>query len=125
MEHSEIETLVNPALELKGWARLNINEVNPTCRVLGAFLETGELVQSFTLQMYPTLGPLLRHDNTIRDSGETSRQLTSIMQEFLEKSEARDFLAIANSPITGRLCERFGMKKLNVPVYVNHPGEAE
>lgn len=124
LAHSEIESLVNPVLELKGWAKLNINEASPTCRVLGAFLETGELIESFTFQLFPVLGPMVRHDNTIRDSGETSRQLAAIMYNFLSESGARDFLAIANSPVTARLCERFGMKKTECQVYLNHPGEA-
>ncbi len=122
LELPEIETLVNPVLKSRGYAELNLNEASPTCRVLGAFLEDGSLVESFAFQLYPVLGPLLRHDSSIRDSGETSRQLASVMHEFLTSVEARDFLVIANSPISERLCERFGMKAVAVPVYMNHPG---
>ena len=125
LELSEVETLVNPVLKSRGYAELNLNEVSPTCRVLGAFLEDGYLVESFAFQLYPVLGPLLRHDNSIRDSGETSRQLASVMHEFLTSVDARDFLVIANSPISERLCERFGMKVVETPVYMNHPGQPE
>ncbi len=125
LETSEIEDYVNPVLKQRGYAELNLNEVNPTCRVLGAFLEDSSLVESFTFQMLPFLGPLLRHDNSIRDSGETSRQLATVMYDFLVGVDARDFLVIANSPISERLAERFGMKTVEVPVYMNHPGQPE
>lgn len=122
LENSEIDELVNPALEARGWAVLNVNEVRPTCRVLGAFLEDGTLIEIFACQLYPVLGPMLRMDSSIRDSGETSRQLATIMEDFLKESDARDFMAIANSPMTVRLCERFGMKPVSVPVYVKKGG---
>lgn len=120
----EIAALVNPDLERKNWAALNVNDERPTCRVLGAFLEDGTLVESFTMQLVPMLGPMLRHDNTIRDSGETSRRLAAVMEDFLRNEvQARDFMAIADSPLTKRLCERFGMKLVRVPVFMNFPGE--
>lgn len=118
MENSEIEALVNPTLKQHGWAELNINESQPTCRVLGAFTEDGELKRSFTLQMIPALGPLVTHDESFRDSGDISRCLVVNMEDFLKESGARDFLVIANSPLTERLAERFGMEEIRVPVYV-------
>ena len=116
LTNEEIERLVNPTLRLQGWAELNINETQPTCRVLGSFVD-GELLESFTLQMYPVLGPLVRHNNEVRDSGETSRKLAMAMKQFLDDSAARGYLAIANSLVTERLCERFGMERIAVPVY--------
>jgi len=122
MESDEIETLVNPALKLKGWAELNICEDRPTCRVLGAFGQDGELVEFFAFQMYALLGPMCRVDNSIRDSGETSRQLATVMYDFLQQSNARDFLVVANSPISERLCERFDMQRVDAPVFMNKIG---
>lgn len=110
--------MVNPVLKEHGWAILNVNDAQPTCRVLGAFLEDGTLVETFTMQLYPTLGPMVRHVPDIRDSGETSRRLASIMEDWLIDMECRDFLVVANSPVTERLCARFGMKKMDVPIYV-------
>jgi hypothetical protein len=125
LTQDQIESLVNPVLKSRGYAELNINPAMPTCRVLGAFLETGELVETFTMSMMPFLGPLLKHDADIRDSGETSRQLATIMFDFLTGIKARDFLVIANSPISRRLCERFEMKLVDCPVFMTKPGGIE
>lgn len=116
LSNEEIERLVNPTLRMQGWAELNIDDCRPTCKVLGAFI-AGECIESFTLQLYPILGPLIRHDNTVRDSGETSRGLAIVMKRFLDDLPARGYLAIANSPVTERLCKRYGMEKIEVPVY--------
>ena len=130
LEQDEILNLVNPALKAKGYAELGFNgscecgRALPTARVLGAFLDSGELIETFTLQMLPFLGPLLKHDTDIRDSGETSRQMATIMFDFLTGAKARDFIVIANSPISRRLCERFQMKKVECPVFMTKPGGA-
>lgn len=116
LTQGQIEELVNPVLALRGMALLNINEEAPTCRVLGAFWD-GELVEVFAFQMYPILGPLLKILPEFRDNGETSRELARRMQTFLEAVKARGFMAIADSPITERLCERFSMNRLSAPVY--------
>lgn len=127
----QIEILVNPVLKSKGYAELGFNgscdcgRPLPTARVLGAFLDSGELVESFTLQMLPFLGPLLKHDSEIRDSGETSRSLASIMYDFLEGARARDFIVIANHPMSRRLCERFQMKEVQCPVFMTKPGGSQ
>lgn len=121
----EIESYVNPVLKLRNWAELNVCEDQPTCRVLGAFGQDGELVEFFAFQFFPMLGPLCRVDNSIRDSGETSRRLAAVMYDWLVSSGARDWLVVADSPVTERLCERYGMKTLEVPVYVNKPGDGQ
>jgi hypothetical protein len=128
LDADEIEKQVNPVLRLRNWAELNINEAQPTCRVLGAFLDDGTLLKSLTFQMLPFLGPLVSHDNEFRDSGETSRGLAAVMYEWLTEQipgGARDFMAIANSPVTERLCQRFGMKECEAKVFLNHPGGME
>lgn len=113
LNSGEIVEKVNPALLQHGWPALNLE----TCRVMGAFNDDGKLVEFFVLQLFPMLGPLLRTDNVTRDAGETTRALVSEMQAYLEKEEARGFLAIADSPMTERLCRRFGMSKLESPVF--------
>lgn len=113
----QIEDLVNPDLERRGMAVLNINPAQPTCRVLGAW-EAGRLIQSFTVQLYPVLGPMLKHDSLHRDNGEVSRELASRMHTFLDEAEARGYMVVADNPVTQRLCERYGMSKIVSPVYV-------
>lgn len=111
----EIVEHVNPVLAARGWAELNLD----TCRVLGAFDEEGEghLVEFFVVQLFPLLGPLLRVDNEKRDAGETTRELATLMYDYLIAEEARGFIAVVDSPVTKRLCERFGMTPLESPVY--------
>jgi len=60
---------------------------------------------------------MVRLDNERRDAGETSRELATKMYDYLQAQEARGFFAIADSPVTARLCERFEMKKIEAPVY--------
>lgn len=122
LNNEQIETLVNPHLKDHGWAELNINEERPTCRVIGAFLENGTLVESLTIQLYPVVGPMLKHDKTIRDSGETSRALATIVADFLTNTEARDCLVIAEEVLTERLCKRLGLTRLASPVYGKRAG---
>lgn len=113
LTEEQVEWLVNPALKLKGMALLNPE----MCRVLGAW-ENGRLIESFSVQPFPILGPLIRHDNVHRDNGEISRGLAEKMHEYLEEQKARGYMTIADSPVTKRLCERYGMERLTSPVYV-------
>ncbi len=121
LSSGEVVEHINPAMALRGWAELNLD----TCRVLAAFDEEGKIVEFFVLQLFPLLGPLLRVDNEARDAGDTTRSLVTKMQEYLEAEEARGFLAVADSPVTKRLCERFGMQKLKSPVYGFMRGEVD
>lgn len=109
----EIVRDVNPALASRGWSELNTE----VARVLGAF-DGDTPVEVFALQLFPFLGPLLRVDNTYRDNGEVSRVLAQEMEDFLAANEARGCLAIADSPVTERLCQRFGMRRLDSPVFI-------
>lgn len=109
----EILRDVNPALAARGWSELNTE----VARVLGAF-DGGSLIEVFAIQLFPLLGPLVRVDNTYRDNGEVSRVLAQEMEEFLATNEARGCLAIADSPVTERLCQRFGMRRLESPVFI-------
>lgn len=129
LEPKEIEELVNPVLKSHGWAELNVTACCsgcgaplPTNRVLGAFLEDGTLFETLTFQMFPMLGPMVKHTEAV-DSGEVSRQLAATMYDWLNEAKARDFMAVANSPVVARICERFGMKRIEAPVYARKTGE--
>jgi hypothetical protein len=121
----EIVNILNPVLAAHRYAQLNVNPEQPLCRVLGAFWD-GELVEAFAFQMYPMLGPLVKVNNTFRDDGTVARTLAIKMSEFFEEAQARAALCIADTPLTERLCERFGMTKLESPVFSfvrKEPGE--
>lgn len=109
----EVLGIVNPACAQRGWAQQNTG----MCRVLGAFYESGELIEFFVLQVYPMLGPLLRLDNINVDGGTVTRELTKRMEEYLIETNARGYMTIADSPLTERLCLRFGMTRVESPVF--------
>jgi len=102
-------------------ARAGQSPLNPdVARVYGA-LDGTRLVQSLTIQLYPVLGPMVKHDNFHRDNGEISRTLANLMDQYLEESKARGYLAVCDSPVTERICERHGMRKVESPVYISTP----
>jgi hypothetical protein len=114
LEMDEIEAIVNPICRERGWAELNLNPVQPTCRVLGAF--EGEFCVAFlALQMHPVLGPFwsgLEHS-----AGAVSRELADRMHEFLVDTKARAVLTICESPVSERLAKRHDMLPVKFPVY--------
>ena len=116
LDDREIETLVNPRLEALGMVQLNINPAQPTCRVLGAEVD-GVIVEAFAFQLISLLGPMIKLVPEFRDNGQTGRAMAEKMKEFLEEVKARAYLCIADSPVSERLCERFGMEKISSPVY--------
>lgn len=112
--NAELVEWVNPVCELRGWSQLNVNESQPTCRVLGAF-DGVEFIGFLAFQLFPVVGPQWV-DSEHRD-GTISRELAVRMHEFLTEVNARGYMVVADSPVTSRLCERHGMKKLESPVY--------
>ena len=117
----EVVNLINPALALRNMAQLNVN----CCQVVGAFDDSGALVMSFTGQLFPILGPLLRHDNLKRDDGETAREVIQFMTDFLIKKDTRGVLTIADSPVTERFASRYGMTRVESPVFLWVPGREQ
>jgi hypothetical protein len=113
LTEEEMLSIANPALALHGWAQLNTS----TARVLGAFDDGDDCVEILAIQLYPVLGPMVRLDNDRRDAGETSRELASRMEKYLIENNARGCMAVADSPVTERLCTRMGMTRLQSPVF--------
>jgi hypothetical protein len=116
----EVQNVLNPALAMRGQAMLSVL----CASVLGAFDDKGALVESLAIQLFPVLGPLTRHDNEQRDAGETTRRLVEEMQTYLKQHETRGLLCIADSPFTERLCARYGMQKVESPVFVTIPAQS-
>lgn len=120
LTNTEIEDWVQPVLQARGWALLNINDVQPTCRVLAAF-EGPELVGFLVLQLFPVLGPAWT-DSLHRD-GVISRELADKMHEYLVEVKARGAVTICESPVAERLAQRHGMSRIADPVYLWVGGE--
>jgi Acetyltransferase (GNAT) domain len=115
LDNQEILDLVNPVCRERGWAEMNVNAEQPTCRVKGAF-DGNKLVGFLCLQLYPLVSPLYVEPDA-RD-GEVSRELTEQMYQFLHEAKARGVMTVCESPVSERLAARYGMTKLEEPVYI-------
>lgn len=111
----EIADWVNPVCKQRGWAQLNINTEQPTCRVLGAF-EDVQLVAFLVLQFFPVIGPAWV--DALHRDGSVSRELADQIHDYLVGVEARGALTICESAVTERLAIRHGMTKIDEPVYM-------
>lgn len=110
-EWNRIESI----LATKGWASLN----KKTSRLLVA--ENKETMAFIVFQMVPFLGPLFVPPS-MRGTG-IAEELADKMQEFLSESNARCYIATAESKHAEKLCESHGMKRLNTPLYaMTSPG---
>lgn len=119
LSEEEVNELVNPVLQFQGKSMLNAR----LSVVAGAFDANGKLVETFTVQLYPMLGPLVKHDAFSRDNGQTTRDLVSFMDDYLNSADVRGYLTIAESPVTERLCERYGMQRVTHPVFIHVPSQ--
>jgi hypothetical protein len=115
LSQDEIDSQINPICERRGWMPLNINPQTPTCTAIGAF-EGDELVGWGVIQLVPMIGPFYVEPEH-RD-GEASRGLADAMHKLLSSYGSRGSLAIADSPVTERLCEAHGMARIASPVYL-------
>ncbi len=112
---NEVLDKVNPICRLRGWAQLNINPEQPTCRVLGAFDEN-LLLGWITLQLFPVIGPEWVEPEA--RGHDLHRQLADRLKDYLLDAQARGALVICESPVTEHLAQRNHMTKLDFPVYV-------
>jgi len=115
LEAEEIENIVNPICRSRGWAELNINMQQPTCRVLGAF-DGGICVGFLALQLFPVLGPAFA--DAYNRQGIVSRELADRMHAYLEEVNCRGALTICEEKTSERLAERHGMQRIEDPVYM-------
>lgn len=112
MEGAEAVEKLNPLIVARGWVPLN----EATCRAAVAE-EEGRVVAYMVFQLFPMIGPV----ETLGQGKENGTALSGLltkMGEFLEQTQARGYMVIAQNPKVGELCERFGLSKLDVPAYV-------
>jgi len=101
---------INNELAKRGWMALHPD----LSRVLVA--EIGGAIVGFSaLQMTPYCGPLFV-EKFMRGSGVAERLADDTIQ-FLVDINARGWIIVANSPHIPPLCEKYGMQKLQQPVY--------
>jgi len=98
----------------RGWASLN----RPTSRILVA--EVGDVLAGFyVFQLFPHAEPMWVLPS-LRGQG-VAEELAERMYQFLTEVRVRGFMIVADSPFAEALCEKFGMKRINSPVYAMLP----
>lgn len=85
-----------------------------TSRVLIAEDHDG-LCGLYCLQLVPHAEPMWTAPR-VRGT-EVARALASQMKDFLDEADARGYMAIADNPLAARMCESFGMRRVESPVY--------
>lgn len=105
-------TQLEPLLESRGHMSLN----NNMARALCAFDTNGNIAAFHVLQMIPHAEPLYVNP-TYRGTG-LAEDLADRMVSFLRSCNARGFMVVADNPASVKLCEQFGMRKVDSPVYV-------
>ena len=111
LEPEEIYQLEATLLKF-GWAALNKN----TCRVLAAFDDNGKLIGWEAFQLYPYIGPAFVEPEWL--STGLYEELADEMHKFLSSVKCRGAIVVAESRFAEKVCEKHGMKKLEVPVYI-------
>lgn len=103
---------VEEILKFRGWMSLN----RPTSRVLIAEDMEQHLAGFICFQLIPYVGPIWLHPAE-RGSG-IAEEMARQMWEFLLSVHARGWMAGAESVHTEKLCEKFGMTKIEHPMFV-------
>lgn len=103
---------IEEILKFRGWMSLN----RMTSRIL--LVEDFEqvLLGFICFQLVPYVGPIWMHPSE-RGNG-IAEEMARQMWEFLVSVHARGWLAGAESSHGAKLCELFGMTKIEHPMYV-------
>jgi GNAT superfamily N-acetyltransferase len=102
---------IEEILASRGWMSLNRNTT-----MVRLATEEGRIIGFLCLQLIPHTEPLYV-DKAYRASGVAER-LAEDMVKWLAESGARGFMLVADSPHAEKLAERYGMVKVDSPVYM-------
>ncbi len=107
----EMLAMLQPVIEHQGWTPLNPY----TARALVA-MEEGILCGFSVIQLFPHAEPMWV-ETDLRGSG-LAEELATRMKKYLDDTQTRGYMVIADSPFAVKLCEERGMKRLTSPVYM-------
>lgn len=110
VEHPDWDR-VEDILRRNGWMSLNRH----TSRVLLAE-RNGSILSLFIFQLIPFLGPVWS-DKSVRGTG-LADEMTQKMYQFLLESNARGWIALAESEHGRKMCEDFGMQRIEYTAYI-------
>lgn len=112
LEGQELIDAVSSIIEENGWTPLNSNTP-----LHGECAYDGDKLVGFNIfQLFPLVGPMWV-DEDYRGSG-VPESLALRTIKFMDDVQARGYLVIADNPFTAKLCERYGMKRVESPVYM-------
>lgn len=104
---------VEALLAARGWMSLS----RDASRILVAEDDDGKLLGFVVLQLIPHVEPLYVIPS-MRATG-LAEDLADHIISFLVEQKARGWMAVAESPFAEKLCEREGMQRVQLPVYVS------
>lgn len=107
---SELDIL-DPIFESRGWTPLDKTKTIAHC----VFDDQGDLIAFNVAQKIAYVGPMWI-DPDFRGSG-VAEELADKMA-ILMASSGSTFIVVADNPASAKLCEKFGMKKVESPVYL-------
>lgn len=100
-----------------GWQRLpDRSTLFTTHRILGAFDRSDRCVAFHVLQFIPHAEPL--YVDALHRHSHLGLDLARLMYAYLMAEGCRGWFAVAENSGVAKLCEQFGMKKLEYPVYI-------
>lgn len=103
---------IESVVESRGWMPLN----RATSKILLVENTEGGLIGFMVFQLVPYVGPLYVED-AFRGQG-TAEDLTERMLQFIESTDCRGFVVVAENQFSKRLCEANGMQLVRDPVYI-------
>lgn len=103
---------LEPILKARGQMSLNPE----TSRAIAAYDSENKLIAFNVLQLVPHPEPLYV-DPSWRGSG-LAEELAEQMYNFLQVTDTRGFMLVADSPAAVRLAEAHGMRRIESPVYI-------
>jgi hypothetical protein len=109
---------IEEILKLRGWMALN----RSVSRILLGEDAQGGIVSFLVFQVIPYVGPLFVVPS-YRGNG-VAQEMTDMMFQFLGEIKARGWIATAESPHARQIMEKYGMAKVETPVYVMPAGGA-
>jgi len=102
--------VLNDVIEREGWTQVN------TSNVAVAAVDRDGIAGFHILRTMPHPEPLwIRPDK--RNTG-LAEELANDMYNFLKDTNTPSYMVVADTPEAVKLCEHFGMKRIESPVYL-------
>jgi len=102
--------ILNPIIEQEGWTPINRDSI-----AIVAKDEDG-IAGFFILRSIPHAEPMWIRPDLRKTS--LAMSLASGMEQFLKETSTHGVVVIADNPVVQRMCESFGMRRVDSPVFI-------